>query len=426
MQVGTQQRSYPHFIEAKKKYIDTGLLGKITMVRTIWNGNLAYRNLKPPDGYGNSNPPAWTGTSARAISPKSPGHPKRYFNHYVYWDYSTNAQMGGLFVHLVDVVHWYCKVERPLSASCMGGIFLGKQDRDTCDNINSILEYPNDLLVTFEANVADMTRNNNSNVDIVFMGTGGRLSIFRSRLQVPARSKENEQHRRTLRRSVTPDLHVANWLHCVRTRNKRQPSTKSPATTPPWPATSAISLTKKTAASRGKRSGLYELPTASPAWHSTRLALNRRTALADPVRALIVTGGHDLRNLLLQPSSKAYPEIKAIVDPHPKPYRRGDLRPRFDVLVLYDSMQEITDEERKNLTDFVEAGKGNRDPPPRPRRLQRLAMVVRRRRRYTLAQETEPTPSSGRSSLETRRRHRSLSRSKTTPSSTAVGKLHYQ
>jgi predicted dehydrogenase len=217
VQVGTQQRSYPHFIEAKEKFLDTGLLGKITMVRTIWNANGAYRNLKPPAGY-EQKPAGMDWDVCQGQLPKVPWNPKRYFNHYVYWDYSTNAQMGGLFVHMVDVVHWWCQVDRPLAASCMGGIFLGKQDRDTCDNINAILEYPGGLLVTFEANVTDMTREDHDNEDIVFMGTGGRLSIFRHRYEyLPA--KENEVVGKQVGER-TPDLHVANWLECVRSRKK--------------------------------------------------------------------------------------------------------------------------------------------------------------------------------------------------------------
>ena len=38
-QVGLQQRSGAHYIEAKQKYMDTGALGRITLVRTWWHGN---------------------------------------------------------------------------------------------------------------------------------------------------------------------------------------------------------------------------------------------------------------------------------------------------------------------------------------------------------------------------------------------------
>ncbi|MCW5978334.1 MAG: Gfo/Idh/MocA family oxidoreductase [Bryobacteraceae bacterium] len=215
LQCGTQQRSYPHFIEAKRKFIDTGLLGKVTMVRTVWNSNAAYRNQRPPDEYA-SKPEGMDWELCQAHLPKVRWNAKRYFNHYVYWDYSTNAQMGGLFVHMVDVVHWYLNVDRPLSATCMGGIYLGKEDRDTADNINAILEYPGHLLVTFEANVTDLIRQNSE--DIVFMGTGGRLSIFRWGYKfLPAKENEAAGEQSA---GPSPELHVANWLDCVRSRQK--------------------------------------------------------------------------------------------------------------------------------------------------------------------------------------------------------------
>jgi predicted dehydrogenase len=213
LQTGTQQRSYPHFIEAKERFIDTGRIGKVTMVRCIWNGNGAYRNQPPPAGF-ESQPAGMDWEVCQGDLPKVPWNPKRYFNHYVYWDYSTNAQMGGLFVHMIDVVHWYLGVYRPLAAMSMGGIFLPKEDRDTADNINAIVEYPGGLLATFEANVTDMIRDQSE--DIVFMGTGGRLNIFRWGYRfLPA-----EKGAQPETAGPTPELHVANWLECVRSRRK--------------------------------------------------------------------------------------------------------------------------------------------------------------------------------------------------------------
>ena len=51
--------------------------------------------------------------------------------------------MGGLFVHMVDVVHWYLKVEQPAGRGVLGRhLSLRRKDRDTADNINAIVEYP--------------------------------------------------------------------------------------------------------------------------------------------------------------------------------------------------------------------------------------------------------------------------------------------
>jgi predicted dehydrogenase len=211
MQVGTQQRTYPHFIEAKQRFFDSGKIGKVTMVRSIWNGNSAYRNQAPPPGH-EKKPEGLDWVLCQGNLPKVPWNPKRYFNHYVYWDYSTNAQMGGLFVHMIDVVHQYLKVYRPIAAMCMGGIYLGKEDRDTADNINAIVEYPGGLLVTFEANVTDMLRKDSE--DIVFMGTEGRLNIFRWGYRfLPAEKGAPE-----ITAGPTPELHMANWLEAVRNR----------------------------------------------------------------------------------------------------------------------------------------------------------------------------------------------------------------
>ncbi|MBL8174936.1 MAG: ThuA domain-containing protein [Bryobacterales bacterium] len=83
----------------------------------------------------------------------------------------------------------------------------------------------------------------------------------------------------------------------------------------------------------------------------------RHGRLPGAVRALVVTGGHPY-DASFYTLLEGNPRIYAQIDPHPRPYRAGDLRKNWDVLVLYDSMQTIDEQERKNLVDFVEAGKG--------------------------------------------------------------------
>src|SRR5205823_11298631 len=46
-QVGMQQRSGKHYLQAKQEYMDTNKLGKITLARTWWHGN-TYHLRKAP------------------------------------------------------------------------------------------------------------------------------------------------------------------------------------------------------------------------------------------------------------------------------------------------------------------------------------------------------------------------------------------
>ncbi|MFB3828880.1 MAG: ThuA domain-containing protein [Bryobacteraceae bacterium] len=93
-------------------------------------------------------------------------------------------------------------------------------------------------------------------------------------------------------------------------------------------------------------------------WAATGTVAPRGAAAeANDVRALAVTGGHTY-DASFYTLFEDQPGIAVTVDPHPMPYRRGDLRKRYDALVLYDSMQVIDEKERANLTAFLESGRG--------------------------------------------------------------------
>ena len=218
VQVGVQQRSMAHFIEARKRFFDSGLIGKVHMVRTIWNGNSGYLTQPPP---GMEQKPAGLDWNAcLGALPKIPWDPKRYFNRFSYWDLSTGGQTGGLFVHMVDVVHWFLGIRQPNSAVALGGIYQYDDGRDTPDNVNFILDYPGGINVTFEATITDMI--DRESADIVFMGDGRASAHFPWWLSLPL-----QRHGCSRRRDRAAPRHSRcatwpKWLDCVRTR--REPS----------------------------------------------------------------------------------------------------------------------------------------------------------------------------------------------------------
>ncbi len=217
VQVGTQQRSMAHFLEAKQRFFDNGLIGRVNMVRTIWNANGGYLTPVPPGM--EQKPPGLDWEAVLGWLPKIPWDPKRYFNRFAYWDFSTGGQTGGLFVHWVDVAHWYLNLRRAKAAVALGGIYRYDDGRDTPDNINGIVEYPENLTVSFEATLTDMIPKESA--DIVFLGSGGRLSIKRGGYRFLP-SKENARLGEITSPGSPEEAHMANWLDCVRSR--RQPN----------------------------------------------------------------------------------------------------------------------------------------------------------------------------------------------------------
>ncbi|HOL73228.1 MAG TPA: ThuA domain-containing protein [Bryobacteraceae bacterium] len=75
-----------------------------------------------------------------------------------------------------------------------------------------------------------------------------------------------------------------------------------------------------------------------------------------PIRVQVVTGGHDHDATFYQVFEN-FPDIRANVKPHPTAYT-DDMRKSVDVLVLYDLVHDVPENQRRNLQRFVESGKG--------------------------------------------------------------------
>lgn len=78
---------------------------------------------------------------------------------------------------------------------------------------------------------------------------------------------------------------------------------------------------------------------------------------AVPLRVLLVTGGHAYDNSFHSVFEQPDADWVVTVDPHPGAFS-GDIRERYDVVVLYDMVEETDEERRANLRDFAEADKG--------------------------------------------------------------------
>ncbi|MBO9636981.1 MAG: Gfo/Idh/MocA family oxidoreductase [Siphonobacter aquaeclarae] len=139
VQVGTQRKSTPHLIDAKKNIVDAGLLGKVSHVEMC-----CYYHMR-----NNGNPPvqpvpdffdyeAWTGPAAL--------RPYDGLPHVRWWrtfmEYG-NGIMGDMCIHMFDTVRWMLKLGWPQRISSTGGIYVQKEGKSNiADTQSALFEYP--------------------------------------------------------------------------------------------------------------------------------------------------------------------------------------------------------------------------------------------------------------------------------------------
>lgn len=175
-QVGMQQRSGRHYLQAKQEYFDTGKLGKITYVRTWWHGNSWHLRKAPPTLQSQPADLDWTAF----LGPLKwrDWDPQQYYNWRAYLDFG-GGQITDLFTHWIDVVHMFMGQDIPIAASASGGVYHYKDGRTAPDTINVLLEYPSQFTATFEATLVPGV----TGAAIEFCGTEGRLLISRGQYE---------------------------------------------------------------------------------------------------------------------------------------------------------------------------------------------------------------------------------------------------
>ena len=146
VQVGTQRKSTPHLIDAKKNIVDAGLLGKVSHAEIC-----CYYHMRA-----NGNPPVqpvpdfldyemWTGPA--------PLRPYDGLPHRRWWrtfqEYG-NGIVGDMCVHMLDTVRWMLDLSWPDRISSSGGIFVQKDGKSNIsDTQTATFEYP-DLSVVWQ------------------------------------------------------------------------------------------------------------------------------------------------------------------------------------------------------------------------------------------------------------------------------------
>ncbi len=145
VQIGTQRKSTPHLIDAKKQIIEAGLLGKIGHVETC-----CYFHMRA-----NGNPDVvavpdyldyemWTGPAALRPydAPPNPNHGNARVPHRRWWrtfnEYG-NGIVGDMCVHMYDTVRWMLGLRWPKRITSAGGIYVQKDGKSNISDTQTAM-----------------------------------------------------------------------------------------------------------------------------------------------------------------------------------------------------------------------------------------------------------------------------------------------
>jgi predicted dehydrogenase len=128
VQVGTQRRSTPHLIEAKREFVDSEKLGKIGHIELFSYYHMRAKgkpeNTLSPDGLDWN---LWCGP-APLLPYNKAIHPRgwRSFKEY------GNGILGDMCIHMLDTVRWMLKLPWPIRITSTGGALV---DHDSIANV---------------------------------------------------------------------------------------------------------------------------------------------------------------------------------------------------------------------------------------------------------------------------------------------------
>jgi predicted dehydrogenase len=231
VQVGTQNRSAAYNIEAKK-YIDSGKLGSIHLVRVfnqkLWPNFPAVEDRDPPSGLDWD---MWTGPAP--ASPYNENFHRRW-NHF--WRFSGGDIIND-GVHQLDLARWLVGKTYPQSVYSLGGRYAEEGVCESPDTQVALFQF-DDLVMVFELTLytpymiksdqalrdSDMYPYWPQNAErIEIFGSQGLMIVGRHGCgwQVFDRPKDRQPVIAAQANGPFPDdEHVTNFVHAVRTRQR--------------------------------------------------------------------------------------------------------------------------------------------------------------------------------------------------------------
>jgi predicted dehydrogenase len=223
VQVGMQRRSSPRIAELIQMVRD-GKIGKVGMARA-W-----IHQVRPSIGHGKPGPvPAgvdyamWQGPA-----PDRPFYPNRFhYNWHWFWNWGT-GELGNNGIHAVDVARWGLGVDAPIAVSSGGGKYIFDDDQEVPDTQVTTWEFPGACIV-WEHRMWSKHPDEGVGFGTAFYGDKGTIVIGANNWRIedtvgpkgePEPISSGPHHFSMGPAFDGQQLHVRNFLECVKNRNK--------------------------------------------------------------------------------------------------------------------------------------------------------------------------------------------------------------
>lgn len=203
--VGSQQRSGPHFVDARE-FIKSGGLGKVGFARAWITQNRDVLDIIP-----DSNPPSgmdyemWVGPAPMRPYNENLSH----YNWRFAMDYGT-GETGNWGAHWLDIVRWFLDLDLPTRVMATGGTHVVRDAKQTPDTLTSLFEF-DALTVVWEQRIWTESKLNAMSSGAEFQGEKGALFISRDGWGFHPRDGETQSHSGS--ELMVP--HVANFHACI-------------------------------------------------------------------------------------------------------------------------------------------------------------------------------------------------------------------
>ncbi len=232
VQIGLQHESEGPLTDARK-WIADGMVGKVTQVESWMSRN-------SPHGKGQWVRAVPDDCTAQNVDwkaflngrPDAPFDPFKFLNWRLYWMFSG----GNITENMIHQVGWIMSaldLPLPTAAYMSGGVFSEKDGRQVPDTIAVTIDFPNDMVVTFQSTFSNRRyglgqRILGSDGTIEYVAAANDMVTGRSEDEVHYYPEDVNRSNGTAIKGESPSQnHIANWIDCMRSRKVRVASSES-------------------------------------------------------------------------------------------------------------------------------------------------------------------------------------------------------